>query len=280
MQNFITAVTTTSKLSRKESSELVTANSIAFADSTVQKLDALSAKRDAWEQEIFKKANEELYSLLADALDLYYHSEAIIQSLEIKAHGKSYTSKLRTELTARLKELGVKVQNNSTTLTMLVRYVFKSDRKRAHGYSQVLGAAIQDNVQPVDLAVYITNAGGVEQIKRRMVLSEEALAKRAKVAIAKDTVKADLEHAELNPIASAQVAVEGEYAVLLAKPRPDGFVDIIGVVPDVNDALLNALQLRMAKKRVELGGIEPVGTVIDAFDVPEAANDTKIAVHA
>lgn len=280
MQNTIGFQTITTKMSRTQTSELVDANSIKFSDWSVQKLDALSAKRDAWEQGIFKKANEELYSLLGDALDLYYHSEAIIQSVEVKAHGKSYTSKLRAELSKRLKELGVKVQNNSTTLTMLVRYVFKSDRKRAHGYSQVLGAAIQDHIQPKDLSVYITNAGGVEQIKRRMVLSEEALAKREKVAIAKDTVKADLEHAQLNPIASAQVAVEGEYAVLLAKPRPDGFVDIIGVVPDVNEALLNALQLRMAKQRVAQGGIEPVGTVIDAFDVPEAANDTNIAVHA
>ena len=197
MQNFITFETITTKMSRTQTSELVDANSIMFSDWTVQKLDALSAKRDAWEQGIFKKANEELYSLLADALDLYYHSEAIIQSVEVKAHGKSYTSKLRVELSKRLKELGVKVQNNSTTLTMLVRYVFKSDRKRAHGYSQVLGAAIQDNVQPGNLAIYITNAGGVEQIKRRMVLSEEALAKREQVANATNSVKASVQPIEV-----------------------------------------------------------------------------------
>lgn len=276
-----TAVNTTATagLNREEIKKAVAAASLKFSDATVQKLDALSDKRDAWEQGAFKKANDELYGLLADTLELFQASEDTAENTKVKAHGKEYMSKLRVELTTRLGTLGVKVQKNSSTLTMLVRYVFKSDRKRAHGYSQVLGAAIQDGIKPADLANYIANAGGVEEIKRRMVLSADAIAKREQIANATNSVKADVELAALNPIASVQLATEGEYAVLLAKPSADGFVNIIGVLPEVNEALFNALLLRMAKKRVADGVVESVGQMTDAFAVPDAANDSAMVNH-
>lgn len=276
-----TAVNTTATagLTREHIKKAVAAASLKFSDATVQKLDALSDKRDAWEQGAFKKANDELYGLLADTLELFQASEDTADNTEVKAHGKEYMSKLRAELTTRLGTLGVKVQKNSSTLTMLVRYVFKSDRKRAHGYSQVLGAAIQDGIKPSDLANYIANAGGVEEIKRRMVLSADALAKREQVANATNSVKAEVELAALNPIASVQLATEGEYAVLLAKPSADGFVNIIGVLPEVNEALFNALLLRMAKKRVADGVVESVGQMTDTFAVPDAANDSAMVNH-
>ncbi|MGV1017125.1 MAG: hypothetical protein ACOYBW_07070 [Fluviibacter phosphoraccumulans] len=276
-----TAVNTTATagLNREQIKKAVAAASLKFSEATVQKLDALSDKRDAWEQGAFKKANDELYGLLADTLELFQASEDTAENTKVKAHGKEYMSKLRVELTTRLGTLGVKVQKNSSTLTMLVRYVFKSDRKRAHGYSQVLGAAIQDGIKPADLANYIANAGGVEEIKRRMVLSADAIAKREQIANATNSVKADVELAALNPIASVQLATEGEYAVLLAKPSADGFVNIIGVLPEVNEALFNALLLRMAKKRVADGVVESVGQMTDAFAVPEAANDAAMVKH-
>lgn len=276
--NTTVAVATTG-LTRQQVKDEVAKIGIQFTDFTVQKLDALSAKRDAWEQGAFKKANDELYGLLADTLGLFQASEVTVNSTKVKAHGKEYMSTLRVELNTRLGSMGVKVQKNSSTLTMLVRYVFKSDRKRAHGYAQVLGAAIQDGIKPAELANYIANAGGIEEIKRRMVLSADALAKREQVANATSSVKTDVERAALNPIATAQVATEGEYAVLLAKPRADGFVDIIGVLPEVNEALFNALLVRMAKKRVADGVIESVGKMTDVFATTEAANNAEMVKH-
>lgn len=98
------------------------ANNIAFADSTVALLDALSVKRDAWEQGVFKAANEALYALLAETLDVY--NSKFLQG------SKDDQRTLRQQLASRLKEMGIKTQKNSTALNMLVRFVFKSDRKR------------------------------------------------------------------------------------------------------------------------------------------------------
>lgn len=265
---------------RAQVAEAVAKSSTIFTETTVQKLDALSVKRDAWEKGAFKKANEELYVLLAETLDIYLESEGVTLATSVKAHGQRFNADLRKELTTRLKDMGVKVQSNSATLTMLVRYVFKSDRKRSQGYAQVLSAAVQDGIAPINLPKYIHDAGGIEQIKLRMVLSADALAKRDQVAKATNSVIADVERAALNPIASAQLAAEGEYAVLLAKPRADGFVDIIGVLPEVNEALFNALLLRMAKKRVADGVIESVGHMVDAFAVPDAANEAGMVMQA
>lgn len=271
---------TASGLTRKQIAEQVAHIGTQFADMTVQSLNALSAKRDAWENGAFKKANDELYALLAETLDVYQISEDFVNTTETKAHGQKHMSALRKELTVRLAEMGVKVQKNSSTLTMLVRFVFKSDRVRAHGYARVLSAAMQEGIAPADLPNYIATAGGIEEIKRRMVLSEAALAKRAQIASANNCVKAEVEHAELNPIASVQLAAEGQYAVLLAKPNGEGFVDIIGVLSEVEQALVNALLLRIAKKRVADGFSESVGQMTDAFAVPAAANDADLAKQA
>lgn len=268
-----------SGLTRQQVKDAVALAGTQFTDTTVKQLNALSAKRDSWENGAFKKANDELYALLADTLDLFLKNEVTLSSTTVKAHGKEYASALRKELSSRLKAMDVKVQKNSSTLTMLVRFVFKSDRVRAHGYARVLQAAMQDGIAPAGLANYIATAGGIEQIKRRMVLSEAALEKRAQIATANNSVKAEVELAELNPIASVQLTAEGQYAVLLAKPNGAGFVDIIGVLSEVEQALVNALLLRMAKKRVAEGVVECVGQMTDAFAVSEAANDAAMVKH-
>jgi nuclear transport factor 2 (NTF2) superfamily protein len=72
------------------------------------------------------------------------------------------------------------VQKNSTTLTMFIRYVFGSDRKRAHGYAYVLKAAISHGIRADGLEKFIFDEGGIEEIKRKMVASEKAIANKEK----------------------------------------------------------------------------------------------------
>ena len=112
----------------------VQAAAIAFAAATVQKLDALAQRRQQWEATAFAKANEGLYAILADCQEIYEQ--------QFLNAGESDQRALRSDLKSRLEAAGVKVQRNTTTLTMVVRFVFGSDRKRAHGYNYVLKAAI------------------------------------------------------------------------------------------------------------------------------------------
>jgi hypothetical protein len=245
-------------------------NRAAFAGSIVQLLDALSAKRDNWERTDFKKANEGLCVLLADCLGLYNAQFVTVDT----AHRKA----LRDGLTVKLKGAGVKVQKNTTTLTMLVRYVFSSDRKRAHGYAYVLMAALAEKVAAADLAAFIAKAGGIEEIKRKMVKSADALAKQALVKQAKSNVAAEIELAQIAPLAEVRIAgLTGDYVVLLAKPGVDGTATIVGTLSNVNEALVNALLDRMAKQRVIVDA-ENAALAKEAPDMlaTTASNDASI----
>jgi len=244
-------------------------NREAFVGSIVQQLDALSKRRDNWERTDFKKANDGLYALLADCLGLY---ETQFLTVDV-AHRKA----LRDGLVAKLKTAGVKVQKNTTTLTMLVRYVFCSDRKRAHGYACVLTAALAEKVAAVDLPGFIAKAGGIEEIKRSMVKSAEALAKQEQIKQAKSEVEAEIELAQMAPLAQVQIAgLTGDYVVLLAKPGVDGTTTILGCLSDVNEALVNALLGRMAKQRVAADAEKAqLGKEVKDMLAGGASNDAK-----
>jgi hypothetical protein len=218
---------------------------IAIADGIVQSLDALSLARDNWEQTTFKKANEGLYDLLSQCLDVF-------ETKFVKGT-KDDQKTLRSELIARLSEMKIKTQKNSPTLTLFVRYVFSSDRKRAHGYSYVLNAAISHEIAAAQLPQWIVSEGGIEQIKRKMVQSDEAKDRQEKRKQAKDTAEQLIAEAHVNPIAT--VAVEGfmpqQRNIMLAVGDANGNFNVTYVLTDVSDILYNALLKQAAKKIVE-----------------------------
>ena len=215
----------------------------AFANSSVQSLDGLVQRRKQWEATDYKKANEGLYALLADCLGLF-------QNQFVGADANAQKT-LRLDLTAKLKADGVKIQKTTPTLSMFVRYVFGADRKRTHGYAYVLKAAISHGVSAADLPAYITAEGGIEVVKRKMVVSEAAQVNRANLASAKAAVVSAVEQAAVAPLARiAMAGITGKFALLLAQPTPDGMVNIVGVLPEAQDALVDALIAKMAKRKV------------------------------
>ena len=215
---------------------------LVFANTLISQLDGLVSKRKQWETTDYKKANEGLYSLLASCLEVFKSKFVDADDSDKKT--------LRSDLTARLTAEGVRVQRNTTTLTMFVRFVFGSDRKRSHSYTYVLKAAISHGIDAANLPSWILEQGGVEEIKRKTIVSEKALAKRAELSIAKAEVTANIEQANLTPLAQIPMtAVTGEYAMLLAKPNPNGLVSIVGVLCDVEEAFFNAMLLKMAKQK-------------------------------
>lgn len=216
-----------------------------FANGIVQQLDALFKVREVWEKTDFKKANEGLYNLLGQCLGVF-------KAQYTKADSDA-KSALRAELANKLTAAGVKVQSNTSTITMFVRFVFNADRNRAHGYSKVLLAAISEGVEAKDLPDFIIAAGGIEEIKRRHVKSEESIAKQQKLDVAKADVKLEVEMAAaVTPLAT--VAIEnltGSYALLLVKPKLNGTADVVGSLSELPDSLVESLIARMAKARVK-----------------------------
>lgn len=216
---------------------------VDFSYSIVQQLNALCEKREQWEKTDFLKANEGLYVLLSECLDVFEDRFVSGSTEECRT--------LRSELVTKLASAGIKVQKNTSTLTMFVRVVFASDRKRAHGYAYVLTAAISHNVIAADLPSWIVSAGGIEEIKRLMVKKPEAIARQNAINVAKVTVESELELATIAPLAQVSIAgLAGDYAILLTKPSPDGTAMVIGTLNNVDETLFNLLMVRMAKSLV------------------------------
>ena len=250
-----------------------TIENLAFAGGLVTQLDGLVSKRQQWEATDYKKANDGLYSLLASCLDVFSSKFVTADDNDKKA--------LRAELSARLTAGGVRVQRNTTTLTMFVRFVFGSDRKRAHGYTYVLKAALSYKVTAAGLPSWIVEQGGIEEVRRQMIVSEKALENRAALANAKAQVIAKVEQASVTPLAKfSMTGVSGDYALLLAKPAPDGTVSIVGVISDINEAFYNACLLKMARVRAadnaESLALSKEGTDLLAGSSSAAANDSVV----
>ncbi len=216
-----------------------------FANSTVQQLDALFKTRENWEATDFKKANEGLYSLLSQCLAVF--------KAEYENADKDAQKALRSVLTNKLTAAGVKVQSNTSTITMFVRFVFNADRKRAHGYAAVLSAAITNGIDAKDLTAHIVAVGGIEEIKRSAVKSDKAIANKTKLDAAKADVALEVEMAAIaSPLASVEIeGLSGSYALLLVKPKLNGTADVVGSLSDLPDSMVQALIGRMAKVRVE-----------------------------
>jgi hypothetical protein len=226
------------------STKTLTASNFEFANAIVQQLDVLSNRREKWETTEYKKANDGLYAIQAECLHVYKS-----RFMEASASDKKA---LRQELAKRLKDANVRTTSNTTTLNMLVRYVFNSDRKRAQGYASVLTAALSHDIKVEDYSQWVVDQGGIEEIKRKSVKKPEAIAKQQAVEAAKSVVVSELEINSVEPLAHVNLdGLTGNYAVLLAKPNPDGGADIVGALSNISDALVNALILRLAKQHVE-----------------------------
>jgi hypothetical protein len=117
-------------------------------------LTDLQSKRETWENGAYKTSNDELYRILASCLDIY-------QQL---LHSDKRDD--RKELTARLTQLGYKMTESTPLATKVIRYVFKTDRKRSHTYSRVITCAHHAGIDAVRLPRWIEQCGGIEEVRR------------------------------------------------------------------------------------------------------------------
>ena len=251
----------------KSSLFVPTATNITFARVIVKSLDELSKERKAWEATAYKKSTDGLYSLLGKGLDLF--------NARFMQGTNDDRKTLRLELIARLTADNIRVQRNSTTLTLFIRFVFGSDRKRAHGYQYVLKAAISHGIGASGLADWLSQQGGIEEVRRKTIVSEEALKNIADREVSLNKVKASAERAVHNPLATVKLAPHGklgEFSVMVGMPDDQGVVSIIAVLHNANAKVIGSLMNHISKERLadenenaaiaaEMKGLKPSKTV-------------------
>jgi hypothetical protein len=132
----------------------------------------MEAKRIAWEQGAYRVSNKELYALLADCL--LFSGELPV------AESKQRSAALETFF----KERGYKYKKDSHIIARVVRAMFGDvDRRRISTYVLVLRQAQKSSVESTQLAQWIEDCGGIQEIK--LSRSATFVSPTAKASIAK-----------------------------------------------------------------------------------------------
>ena len=172
----------------------------------------MEAKRIAWEQGAYRVSNKEFYALLANCL--LFSGELPV------AESKQRSAALETFF----KERGYKYKKDSHIIARVVRAMFGDiDRRRISTYVLVLRQAQKSNIESTQLAQWIEDCGGIQEIK--LSRSSTFISPTAKASIAKSDfvnlpVLAIAKSEQLSQLADAGFL--GEDCVLIAEQMADG----------------------------------------------------------
>lgn len=183
-------------------------------------IEALIKARDTWEQNAFRKANDELYGILAQCLALY----------EQMAGATEAAKEQREHLKAHIEKMGYRFNGDSHTLTKIAKCVFGADRRRVSAYSLTLRAALQAGVKSADLPAFIREKGGVEEVRLASAPNAMTANEKAKVAaqaVTQTTLGALTAEALNQPLDAGR---NGKAVVLLGTWQADGSVVVHEVI--------------------------------------------------
>ena len=197
----------------------------ANADRVMKKVDELCAVREKYETETLARSNKELYEILGNVYNVF------------KA---ACDDKCLVETVARMKAAlanrNVKTQSNSPALTVFVRYIFNSDRKRAYNYTRTLMAFIKDRKGEETISQFIERNNGVEECKKSISKKPETLAKEEAIKNATVEVLETLDSmpaAETVKLPNSSVTLSDtcNYAFVIARVSTNGKLELLRAVP-------------------------------------------------
>lgn len=218
---------------------------IAYADRILKGADELCVEREKYETETLARSNKELYGILSKVYKLF--KQAVNDNC-LKDALKTMKYAMETR--------GMRIQSNSNALSVFVRYVFNSDRKRAYNYASTLQAALQDDVDADGLAEYIESKNGVEECKREFRKSDETKSREAQLADAAACVVDELSGMKAQQVvklagARAELADGTQFVFVVARANEDGTLELLRVVNKTTVAMQSAAVKELAKSYVE-----------------------------
>jgi len=200
-------------------------------DQVLSEGDLLAQQQADFYENFIVKANDVLYGLLAD---LMRYSDQVLGSdskLEI-------LSKMRSTLSTKYK---IKVQKNTPELTIIVKYVVRTNRKNAHVYARVLDMAYRQDVMADELEDFIRQNGGIDRIRESNTNLEAVSKKKAKGEQELKFIKVLLDEKAATPITEFSIPQEwsskvhdsqgvSQFFYPICVRRMGGF-KVVGVVP-------------------------------------------------
>lgn len=129
--------------------------------------DELAVKYEGYEDAYVTQGNKALNVLLTEIMELAENVYATGNVEEvIKAMRK------------QLKNINIKTQKNSVDLTIIARYVTRTNRKNALVYARVIGEAFKLKKTSAELAQFIEENGGINKIREKNVNADAVRVKK------------------------------------------------------------------------------------------------------
>jgi hypothetical protein len=184
----------------------------ARASNTTNFLTTLVNEREQWQQNAYTKSNDELYGLLAKCYASFKEMCEDTDDAEV----------MRKQFDAYVESKGIVFKKSTHKLVKIVKCVFgETDKRRISTYGIVLRTALAKNLAASDVANFIKQSGGVQEIK---LARTNALTTKAKAEIAQQTVGMHV----LGELSNSDVANEmdaseiGQLVVFVATQKANG----------------------------------------------------------
>ena len=118
----------------------------------------LADRHASYVDQFVSRANDELYSILADIMALHEQMQASPEQ-----------HKLVKQIRKHLREhYSIKTQANTKTTALVTKLVTRASRKTAHVYSRVLEVAIANGVTSAGLVDFIKQHGGIDKVRLKV----------------------------------------------------------------------------------------------------------------
>ena len=134
---------------------VVTSGNLVVTKTLIGQAEDLAAEHEAFNTNYVIGGRKALYSLLGKIAALVEQFDAAVDKDEL-------LEIVRTQLQ---EQYGIKTQQNTSDITVLVRYITRADRKTAHVYARAIETARANQIAPAHFAGYLEQAGGVERIR-------------------------------------------------------------------------------------------------------------------
>ncbi len=190
----------------------------------IRELEGLETTRKHWEVTEMAASHARLYSILTGIYAYYY-------KMKDKHTDKQVRELMKTGLDAFAEKRGLITKPDTNDMNRVVKAVFGDDRRRVSAYSLALRVAYDYGVRAENLAAWIKDKGGVEEV-RKAASGKAGMPVKERAEIAKGVVKdATLEVIKTDKMTTLFGANDNDkMVVLVATYRDTGELEIQGVV--------------------------------------------------
>jgi ribosomal protein L35AE/L33A len=190
------------------------------ANETTNYVSKLVSIRIEWENNAYRKSNEQLYALLASCYRMY----------TAMCLDNDTAKQLRKDLNDYIESNKLTFKKSSHTLVRIVRCVFgEADKRRISTYGIVLRSAFSQQIESTKLVDFIKQYGGVQEIK---LAKSNALSVKAKAQVAVTSLDTEVIAEIENKAVAAKLDASkiGQRVVFIGKQMANGKFVINGAV--------------------------------------------------